>query len=469
MTELGIFSVMWSEHCSYKSSRDPPEEAADRRAARAAGARRERRRRRHRRRPRRRLQDRIAQPSVVHRAVPGRRDRRRRHHPRHLHDGRAADRAAELAALRPLDGPTARARAASSKASSPASPATATASASRPSAARSRSTSPTPATRWSTCFCLGIAKADALVKGKARGVGNPGLLRRREDRPRRHPRRDDGVGGVRRQVGGEAAGGAGRRSVHGEAAARGVPRADGRPTRSSASRTWARPGLTCSTCEMGARGGTGIEIDVTHVPQRETGMTPYEIMLSESQERMLLVVKKGREAEVERSSRSGTCTPRTSARSPTTACCASRITAWSSPRFRTARWSTRRRSTTGRSTRPAYLRRRRARSTSAVAVARAAPTGRAARSCSRRRRSPASGGSTGSTTTWCAPTRSSLAGHGRRRRARQGHDARAGDVDRRQRPLLLPRSAPRRDAGGRGGGAQRRVRRRPCRSAPPTA
>src|SRR5213592_3081777 len=58
-------------------------------------------------------------------------------------------------------------------------------------------------------------------------------------------------------------------------------------------------GLTCSTCEMGSRGGTGIEIDVMHVPQRETGMTPYEIMLSESQERMLLVVKKGREAEVE--------------------------------------------------------------------------------------------------------------------------------------------------------------------------
>jgi len=59
-------------------------------------------------------------------------------------------------------------------------------------------------------------------------------------------------------------------------------------------------GLTCSTCEMAARGGAGIEIDVAHVPQRETDMTPYEIMLSESQERMLLVVKKGREAEVER-------------------------------------------------------------------------------------------------------------------------------------------------------------------------
>jgi len=57
-------------------------------------------------------------------------------------------------------------------------------------------------------------------------------------------------------------------------------------------------GLTCSTCEMGARGGTGIEIELDRVPQRETGMTPYEIMLSESQERMLLVAQRGREAEV---------------------------------------------------------------------------------------------------------------------------------------------------------------------------
>jgi phosphoribosylformylglycinamidine synthase subunit PurL len=49
---------------------------------------------------------------------------------------------------------------------------------------------------------------------------------------------------------------------------------------------------------MGSRGGTGIEIELNRVPQRETGMTPYEIMLSESQERMLLVVEKGREEEV---------------------------------------------------------------------------------------------------------------------------------------------------------------------------
>jgi len=57
-------------------------------------------------------------------------------------------------------------------------------------------------------------------------------------------------------------------------------------------------GLTCSTCEMGARGHVGIEIELDRVPQRETGMTPYEIMLSESQERMLLVAQKGREEEV---------------------------------------------------------------------------------------------------------------------------------------------------------------------------
>jgi phosphoribosylformylglycinamidine synthase len=57
-------------------------------------------------------------------------------------------------------------------------------------------------------------------------------------------------------------------------------------------------GLTCSTCEMGGRGGVGLDVDLDLVPQRETGMTAYEIMLSESQERMLLVAEKGREGEV---------------------------------------------------------------------------------------------------------------------------------------------------------------------------
>jgi phosphoribosylformylglycinamidine synthase subunit PurL len=57
-------------------------------------------------------------------------------------------------------------------------------------------------------------------------------------------------------------------------------------------------GLTCSTCEMGGRGGVGLDVELDLVPQRETGMSAYEIMLSESQERMLLVAEKGREDEV---------------------------------------------------------------------------------------------------------------------------------------------------------------------------
>jgi phosphoribosylformylglycinamidine synthase subunit PurL len=59
-------------------------------------------------------------------------------------------------------------------------------------------------------------------------------------------------------------------------------------------------GLTCSTCETASRAGTGIEIELSKVPQRAPNMTPYEIMLSESQERMLIIVQKGREAEVQR-------------------------------------------------------------------------------------------------------------------------------------------------------------------------
>jgi phosphoribosylformylglycinamidine synthase len=59
-------------------------------------------------------------------------------------------------------------------------------------------------------------------------------------------------------------------------------------------------GLTCSTCETAARAGTGIEIELAKVPQRAPNMTPYEIMLSESQERMLIIVQKGREDEVKR-------------------------------------------------------------------------------------------------------------------------------------------------------------------------
>ena len=206
LTELGIFSVMWSEHCSYKSSRVHLQKLPTDGPARAAGPGRERRRRRHRRRPRGRLQDRVAQPPVVHRAVPGRGDRRRRHHPRHLHDGRAADRAAELAALRPARRARRRAHAPHRRRRRR-----------RHRRLRQQHRHPdrrrrdrvrraaTPATRSSTSSASASRDADALVKGNAVGRRQPGLLRRRQDRPRRHPRRDDGLGGVRREVGGEAA------------------------------------------------------------------------------------------------------------------------------------------------------------------------------------------------------------------------------------------------------------------------
>ena len=148
-------------------------------------------------------------------------------------------------------------------------------------------------------MCLGIVEADALVKGRASGVGNPVYY-----------------------VGAKT----GRDGIHGATMASAEfdeRSAEKRPAVQVGDpfmekllleaclelmatdalvgvQDMGAAGLTCSTCEMGARGGAGVEIDVQHVPQRETGMTPYEIMLSESQERMLLAVKRGREAEVER-------------------------------------------------------------------------------------------------------------------------------------------------------------------------
>ena len=200
-----------------------PEDAADRGSAGAAGARRECRRGRHRRRPGGGVQDRIPQSPVVHRAVPGRGDRRRRHHPRYFHHGRAADRAAELAPLRRAGrsghapAPRRRGR--------------------RHCRLRQQHRHPHGRRRDRVrAVVRGQSARQRVLPRHRQGVGHHqgrrlgrrqlGLLRRREDRPRRHPRRHDGVRRVRREVGGEAPGGAGRRSVHGEAAARGVPRGD---------------------------------------------------------------------------------------------------------------------------------------------------------------------------------------------------------------------------------------------------
>ena len=147
-------------------------------------------------------------------------------------------------------------------------------------------------------LCLGIARTDDIVKGAAKGTGNPVFY-----------------------VGAKT----GRDGIHGATMASAEfdeKSAEKRPAVQvgdpfmekllmeaclEVMKTGAvvgiqdmgAAGFTCSTSEMGSRGGCGMSVDVMHVPQRETGMVPYEIMLSESQERMLLVVERGREHEVE--------------------------------------------------------------------------------------------------------------------------------------------------------------------------
>ena len=228
-------------------------------------------------------------------------------------------------------------------------------------------------------------------------------------------------------------------------------------------------GLTCSTCEMGARGGAGIEIDVMHVPQRETGMTPYEIMLSESQERMLLVRQEGaRGGSRARSSRSGTCTRRTSATSPSDGMMRVKDHGTVVAEIPNTALVDEAPVYDRPTARPAYLDDGAARSTpphfrptkpfaTALLALLGSPTVASKRWVYRQYDHMVR-------TNTVVP-----AGPRRRRRPRQGNRSRAGAVRRRQRTILLSRSAARRDAGRRRGRAERRVRRRRCRSAPPTA
>src|SRR6187397_1522526 len=148
-------------------------------------------------------------------------------------------------------------------------------------------------------FCLGLAKHDAIIKGTASGVGNPVYYVGAKTGP-------DGIHGATT----DSAEFDDKLEEKRPAVQVGDPFMEKLLLEACLEvmktdalvgiQDMGAAGLTCSTCEMGARGGAGVEIDVALVPQRETGMTAYEIMLSESQERMLLVVKKGREAEVER-------------------------------------------------------------------------------------------------------------------------------------------------------------------------
>ncbi len=147
-------------------------------------------------------------------------------------------------------------------------------------------------------FTIGILRHDRIFRGIAKGVGNPVIL-----------------------VGSKT----GRDGIHGATMASDVFAAESelkRPTVQVGDpftekklmeacleafelndaivgiQDMGAAGFTCSTFEMSARGGVGMELWIDKIPLRETKMTPYEIMLSESQERMLLVAKKGREEEL---------------------------------------------------------------------------------------------------------------------------------------------------------------------------
>jgi phosphoribosylformylglycinamidine synthase len=143
-------------------------------------------------------------------------------------------------------------------------------------------------------FCLGVLRHDQLVRGAARGVGNPVFY-----------------------VGAET----GRDGLAGAAFASRELTEESKEDRPAVQvgdpfkekllleaclellakdavagiQDMGAAGLTCSTCETASRGDTGIEIDLARVPKREPGMTPYEILLSESQERMLIIAKRGKE------------------------------------------------------------------------------------------------------------------------------------------------------------------------------
>jgi hydrogenase maturation factor len=161
-------------------------------------------------------------------------------------------------------------------------------------------------------------------------------------------------------------------------------------------------GLTSSSAEMAARGGVGVEIDTGLVPTREADMTPYEILLSESQERMLVVAEPGRVDEIR-----AVCAKWELAATPigqTTACSACAITGSWSPRFRDSGWSTTARST---SPKPAKARRPEPGADGHPSRERGPTCCERSICCSTRPTSPASVGYTSSTIRPCRPPRCS--------------------------------------------------------------
>jgi len=303
LTELGIFSVMWSEHCSYKNTRPllkgfPTEKKGGTekfgRVLVKAG---EEKRRHHRRRGGlgHRLQDRVAQSSERGRALRGCRDGRGRNHPRHLHHGARPEFLTNSLRFGDLSSP-----------------------------ATKRLLRGVVAGIAHYGNCVGVPTVGGDVYFDRSYEGNPwsmrsawapcGTIRSGAAGPREwaipsttsgrprggtdwaEPLSPPGIErGQRRRPPGGAEGG----PLHGETPDRGLPRDDGGARPGGRHPGHGAAGLTCSTCETASRGGAGIEIELDRVPQREPGMNSYEIMLSESQERMLVIVERGREKEIE--------------------------------------------------------------------------------------------------------------------------------------------------------------------------
>ena len=295
-TELGIFSAMWNEHCSYKSSKihlrtlptkapwviqGPGENAGVIDIGDGLAV---------------RVQDGEPQPPELYRALSGRGDRRRRHFARRLHHGRAADRLPQRAVVRRSE--KSADAFAGRPAWSPASAATAIPSACRPSAAKCASIAAMTAIFWSTPWRSGLAEKDKIFYSAASGVGMPIVY-----------------------LGSKT----GRDGIHGATMASAEFGADAEEKRPTvqvgdpfsekllleacleimakgcviAIQDMGAAGLTCSAVEMGAKGDLGVTLDLDKVPCRETGMSAYEMMLSESQERMLMVLKPEKEKEAE--------------------------------------------------------------------------------------------------------------------------------------------------------------------------
>src|SRR5213075_384804 len=143
-------------------------------------------------------------------------------------------------------------------------------------------------------FCLGVLRHDELARGAARGIGNPVFYVGAETGR-------DGLAGAAfasRELTEESkqdrpavqVGDPFKEKLLLEACLELLAR-----DAVAGIQDMGAAGLTCSTCETASRGDTGIDIDLAKVPKREAGMTPYEILLSESQERMLIIAKRGKE------------------------------------------------------------------------------------------------------------------------------------------------------------------------------